>query len=790
MAEPDSVDEMQRWCAVLTLMAGCVQSSSLVCPDGRVCPSGSQCYEPLSICVVPEQLTVCEGALQESPCVAAGTNGYCISGACIDETCGDDIAIGNEECDGVDLAGETCASLGYYNEVNVPACTASCRLDASNCGSICGDGVVDDIERCDSASTVVLGTCTDFGYYEGGNVACSSLCAPDVAHCTGYCGDGIDQPREICELGISSPAETCLDLGYDAGRIACSALCAPAFDHCQRIGWQRLLPPSADQFTGVWSAASGELFLAGCGSADIPTIYRLDGDALARYETTATGCMNALWGTSATNIWGVGANGLIVHFDGTTASSVASPTTAQLLGIWGSSTNDIHVVGSNGAILHYDGASWTPLASSPTSSWLRAVWGSSATNVLAVGDDGTILRFDGTWSAMTSNTSSNLHGVWGTASDNVYAVGGATGLGTIVHFDGDWSPVTLPDTYPFLRAIWGRSAEDIYIAGNGGVILHGEGRVWRQLAIGGVNLQSIGGTNERVIAAGSSGRTLSHGGASYWSRAFASPADVWAGTTPGDELVLSSTALYTDVRNPPIYSNPSPSSGFSNVIRAGNEIFITDLAGRVHHFDGSWSVDTVRPAANLGQIWASSADDVWVQLGSDNEVAHYNGSTWSFEEVTTDTSVVLSSLWGFAPGELFSVGRKGTDGVAYRRAANGTWSETPLPANAPFLNAVWGTSGTNMLAGGFSALYRFDGSTWTAVSLPAEMTIFDIRGSAADDVFVVGTEGLIVRYDGVAWTEVRSQTNSNLLDVAARSDLVLMLEQGGTLRLLVRPGPW
>lgn len=58
--------------------------------------------------------------------------------------CGDGLARGNEECDGADLKGQSCA-LGNLS------CTSSCEYDTSQCPSVCGDGVKGDDEECDYA---------------------------------------------------------------------------------------------------------------------------------------------------------------------------------------------------------------------------------------------------------------------------------------------------------------------------------------------------------------------------------------------------------------------------------------------------------------------------------------------------------------------------------------------------------------------------------------------------------------------------------------------------------------
>ncbi|MFC2009669.1 hypothetical protein ACFLT3_01935, partial [Chloroflexota bacterium] len=124
-------------------------------------------------------------------------------------------------------------------------------------------------------------------------------------------------------------------------------------------------------------------------------------------------------------------------------SSMSIGTGKWLNGIWGSSSSDVFAVGYEGTILHYDGSEWSEM-SSGTTEHLQAVWGSSSSDVFAVGYEGTILHYDGSsWSAMTSGTTRALKAVWGSSPSDVFAVGGTfwdtaniNFLGTILNYTG------------------------------------------------------------------------------------------------------------------------------------------------------------------------------------------------------------------------------------------------------------------------------------------------------------------------------------------------------------------
>ena len=72
--------------------------------------------------------------------------------------------------------------------------------------------------------------------------------------------------------------------------------------------------------------------------------------------SVAVNTLSAIWGTSSTDVFVVGAYGTILHYDGSTWSTMNSGFTFNLSAVWGSSSTDVFAFGTNG-ILHYDGTS-------------------------------------------------------------------------------------------------------------------------------------------------------------------------------------------------------------------------------------------------------------------------------------------------------------------------------------------------------------------------------------------------------------------------------------------------
>jgi photosystem II stability/assembly factor-like uncharacterized protein len=172
---------------------------------------------------------------------------------------------------------------------------------------------------------------------------------------------------------------------------------------------------------------------------------------------------------------------------------------ADLNDIDGPDRDSVWVVGDGGAVFHHDGLSWRRV-SGPTDRDLRGIWAPGPDRFIAVGDqriveydqgqwawavgrDGTLLlRTAAGWERVPSPVTTELTGVWLSGEALVgYAVGAA---GTLLRLDdGAWERVPLDRLPGFapgtpLRDVHGRSPSDVVVVGDGGTVLHFDGRVW------------------------------------------------------------------------------------------------------------------------------------------------------------------------------------------------------------------------------------------------------------------------------------------------------------------------
>jgi len=174
-------------------------------------------------------------------------------------TCGNGYIEMGEECDGENLAGRTCADLGF--ESGTISCREDCLLDQYECEGGCGNNRMEGLEECDDGlgnsdsvadacrTNCVLPRCGDDVADNGelcdgadlkglscesmnlgsGTVVCQPDCGGfDISGCDGGgdCGNGvIDDPSEVCDGGDVG-GETCTSLGYYSGTLTCLPDCS------------------------------------------------------------------------------------------------------------------------------------------------------------------------------------------------------------------------------------------------------------------------------------------------------------------------------------------------------------------------------------------------------------------------------------------------------------------------------------------------------------------------------------------------------------------------------------
>ncbi|MEK7648942.1 MAG: hypothetical protein AAB400_03425 [Patescibacteria group bacterium] len=217
---------------------------------------------------------------------------------------------------------------------------------------------------------------------------------------------------------------------------------------------------------------------------------------------------------SASDMWAVGDNGLIAHYNGTAWTEVSSPHGDRINAIHMLSQSDGWAVGDGGKIIHYNGTAWSS-AISPATDHLNSVYFLNPSDGWAVGAAGKIFRYNGvSWSEFADTGGTEWNDVQLISATDGWMVGNQ---GLIYHWNGAaWAEHT--DTG---GTVWSAlhmiSALDGWAIGDQGLIYHWNGIAWSQA-------EDTGGNNWNAIhfsstvhgwAVGNGGEILHWNGVSW-----------------------------------------------------------------------------------------------------------------------------------------------------------------------------------------------------------------------------------------------------------------------------------
>jgi len=218
------------------------------------------------------------------------------------------------------------------------------------------------------------------------------------------------------------------------------------------------------------------------------------------------GELHGIFGFSPNDFWVVGqvpvdnsGYALISHWDGKVWTTWKLQQYPVLLSLWGTSSSNMYAVGWDGLILKYDGTAWTQQQSGTTMN-LRSVWGLDDSHIYAAGNqdstgEGVLLQSDGkSWKTITkgltesgiSVDSATLYGgfysVWCNTPSKLHLVGALSYEGT----PGNWSLSAIPNNAPienfyylaWMNAVRGSASNNIFICGDRDLIIHWNGKSW------------------------------------------------------------------------------------------------------------------------------------------------------------------------------------------------------------------------------------------------------------------------------------------------------------------------
>ncbi len=198
-------------------------------------------------------------------------------------------------------------------------------------------------------------------------------------------------------------------------------------------GWTSLSSPFAG--TTAWRQPQGPVWLSGVRGE----LATYDGTAWTMKSTgpndAKTRFLRDVWGVGPTDVWAVGENdlsmprGVVMRRDAAGAWSVVFEPGDAMNAVWASSASDVWVAGANGSINHFNGSTWSYVPSGTTKD-LRDIWGSGPNDIWFVGEGSIVVHWDGT--KLTRSVvgqcvafcgDADHKAIWGTGPNDVWMAG-------------------------------------------------------------------------------------------------------------------------------------------------------------------------------------------------------------------------------------------------------------------------------------------------------------------------------------------------------------------------------
>ena len=342
------------------------------------------------------------------------------------------------------------------------------------------------------------------------------------------------------------------------------------------------------------------------------------------YERTVQG----VWAFSPTDVWFIGADGLLVHSEGTKwmTSEIAAPyyKNHSFYGLWGlpgEESNQAFAVGEKGAILHYDGTDWLAEASAPDVD-VNDIAGSSWEDAVAVGSDGLVLRFDGeSWAGLDRLSDKKLAAVV-PLGDGYLVVGEE---GTVLTVEGDDVAVVDAGLGASLLGACSAGGKVAAVGEQGKVFTSTDGASWVPVSSGVFDSlrDCVFDADGKLIAIGDMGRIV---------------------VVDGAEGALESVSTIAN-----LHRITTDGQGVPYVVGDNGLIMRREADG--------WKKVHEEPGLFLYGVHAFSSRIVAV--GWAGRIISYDSVTEEVEQVEAPDSGVLLQLWGPDAGHIFVVGKKG-----------------------------------------------------------------------------------------------------------------------------------
>jgi len=548
---------------------------------------------------------------------------------------------------------------------------------------------------------------------------------------------------------------------------------------------------------GIWGNSTNNIYAVGENGA----LLHYNGTIWEKATTELSSHLNAIWGLSSDNILAVGNNGTIIHYNGSSWSVLPVQTQYDLQDVWGIE-NQFFIVGNNGILLNFQNSGLTEITTDNATT-LNAIWGTSVNNIYAAGNNGLIMRFDGQkWNRIQAPTENNLFDIWGHKND-IYAVGKN---GCILRYNGNkWLLDQQNLTKDQLDAVWGTS-DETYVAGENGQLLRRTNGSWEAIKSGTTNWLADGfAINEYDMRIAGFGGTILR----YTGQRLTIDAPAYVLDT-ADYFSVTTTIYPTSTQTIKLSGEPdiidglpiefSQSSEKSTTLKIKNEInghqrvTITAMIdnGRLKASTNIWVLDSqaiqeVITSCHINAISGWDEETIFAMGITEKETIDTTGMTGEFFELKDKAfarypfvlQTAIEDIWYVSKNIAFAVGHNGKV-LNY----NGSdWIVTPSDTGHTHLYGIWGENEQNVFAvGDHGTIFHYNGKQWNPMESGTENKLNAIWGTSKNNIYAVGESSTILHFDGNSWTTFMENADVDLFDIwGADSNSIFVAGSNGTI---------
>lgn len=315
------------------------------------------------------------------------------------------------------------------------------------------------------------------------------------------------------------------------------------------------------------------------------------------------------------------------------------------------------------------------------------------------------------WCAATTGVSSSflVTTVWGTTANDLW-IGGSGG--TLVHFDGStWTPSNTNVKNTF-NVIWGSASNDVYAASSTDTLLHttgGQGATWTKVDLptvkpnGSARITTVWGTSADDVHLGgapceawdTNGFYL--GWANQWLKTEQAPSG-W-NATPGESTIMAMWGVSTD----DVWISVDNSQYYDTKWQLGQILHGTRGEDGMLAFIEIDSLATGR----LNAVVGTSATDIWA-VGELGTIRRWKPGDTRFEIVDSGVATSLNGIWASGPNDVWIVGDNGT--ILHFDGTTLTPSTAQFPVGLkPDFRGIWGSGPNDVWIAGGSTVLHYTG---------------------------------------------------------------------------------